>query len=75
MWKVDSSGTISTIAGTGASGFNGDGILAVDANLQSPTDVAIYACIDCYSQAPDLLALMGMGLPQLTHIYFVLFGS
>ena len=38
--KVDSSGVITTIAGTGDSGFGGDGGPAVDAQLRSPHDVA-----------------------------------
>ena len=39
--KVDTSGTITTIAGTGVSGFSGDGGLATAAGLSSPTDVAV----------------------------------
>lgn len=38
--KINTSGIISTIAGTGVSGYNGDGILAVNAQLTSPA--AIY---------------------------------
>ena len=38
--KVDSSGTITTIAGTGESGFGGDGGPAVQARLSYPHDVA-----------------------------------
>ena len=38
--KVDSSGTISTIAGTGRQGFAGDGGPAVEAKLNFPYDVA-----------------------------------
>jgi len=34
-------GIISTIAGTGATGFNGDGIAATSANLSSPFDVVL----------------------------------
>jgi hypothetical protein len=37
--KVDSSGNISTIAGTGTGGYNGDGGLAVNAQLKNPHDV------------------------------------
>jgi len=39
--KVNSTGVISTIAGTGNSGFNGDGILATVAQLNSPSGIAI----------------------------------
>ena len=38
--KVDSSGTITTFAGTGDRRFGGDGGLAVEASLWSPYDVA-----------------------------------
>jgi sugar lactone lactonase YvrE len=37
--KVDATGIISTIAGTGASGYSGDGGLAVSATLNHPIDV------------------------------------
>ncbi|MDE0292950.1 MAG: hypothetical protein OXI93_02045 [Bryobacterales bacterium] len=39
--KVDSSGVITTIAGTGAEGFGGDGGQAVNAQLNSPVGVAL----------------------------------
>ena len=39
--KVDSSGNISTVAGTGEAGFSGDGGPAVDAQLRYPTDVEV----------------------------------
>ena len=39
--KVDSSGVITTIAGTGEIGFDGDGGPAVSALLNSPTGVAV----------------------------------
>ena len=39
--KVDSSGVITTIAGTGERGFGGDGGPAVEAQLRSPTGVAV----------------------------------
>jgi sugar lactone lactonase YvrE len=38
--KVDPSGTITTIAGTGVAGFTGDGGTATSAKLSSPTAVA-----------------------------------
>ena len=39
--KVDSTGTITTIAGTGRFGFSGDGGLAVGAELYNPAGVAV----------------------------------
>ena len=39
--KVDSGGTITTIAGTGETGFGGDGGPAIEAKLSSPTGVAV----------------------------------
>ena len=39
--KVDSAGVITTVAGTGRSGFSGDGGPAVDAQLRYPTGVAV----------------------------------
>jgi uncharacterized protein (TIGR03437 family) len=38
--KVSADGTISTFAGTGQSGFSGDGGLAVNAQLSNPTGIA-----------------------------------
>jgi len=38
--KVDTSGTITTVAGTGTSGFNGDGITATSAQLKNPGGIA-----------------------------------
>ena len=39
--RVDPSGTITTVAGTGEYGFSGDGGPAVQAKLRSPEDVAV----------------------------------
>ncbi|MBX2907245.1 MAG: Ig-like domain-containing protein [Taibaiella sp.] len=39
--KIDASGIISTIAGTGISGYNGDGIAATAARLNRPTELAV----------------------------------
>ena len=41
--KVDSSGSITTIAGVGGWGFSGDGDAASQARLSSPNDVAVDA--------------------------------
>ncbi len=46
--KVDSSGVISTIAGTGEQGFGGDGGPATDAQLHFPQGVAIDAAGNLY---------------------------
>ncbi len=40
VFKVDSSGTLTRIAGTNASGFSGDGGPAIDAQLDGPTALA-----------------------------------
>ena len=42
--KIDTSGIITTYAGNGASGFSGDGGLAVNAQFNEPS----YVCIDRY---------------------------
>ncbi|GJQ58203.1 MAG: hypothetical protein SCALA701_10040 [Candidatus Scalindua sp.] len=39
--KVDTSGIITTVAGNGIGGFSGDGGIAEDAQLSSPSDVAL----------------------------------
>ena len=39
--KIDLTGKITTVAGTGISGFNGDGIEATTARLNYPSDVAL----------------------------------
>lgn len=39
--RIDASGVITTIAGTGIPGYNGDGIAATDAHLNGPNGVAI----------------------------------
>ncbi len=39
--KVDKNGIIKTIAGTGIAGYNGDGIPAISAHLNSPIGVAV----------------------------------
>jgi trimeric autotransporter adhesin len=37
--KIDSTGIITTLAGNGGTGYNGDGIMATDAELYNPTTV------------------------------------
>ena len=46
--KVDSTGIISTIAGTGESGFGGDGAAATAALLNGPSDVAVDSAGNVY---------------------------
>jgi sugar lactone lactonase YvrE len=47
--KVDAAtGIISTVAGMGTTGYNGDGILATTAQLYAPTDVFVVASGDFY---------------------------
>jgi len=46
--KVNSSGIISTVAGTGAPGYSGDGGPATAAALNAPTGVAVDAAGDLY---------------------------
>lgn len=47
--KVEiASGTVTTVAGTGGGGFNGDGIDATTAQLNSPRGVAVNAAGDIY---------------------------
>ena len=39
--KIDTNGIITTVAGTGAAGYNGDGIPATSAQLYVPNDISI----------------------------------
>ncbi|MBN8641149.1 MAG: T9SS type A sorting domain-containing protein [Flavobacteriales bacterium] len=39
--KIDTSGIITTIAGTGIAGYNGDGILATNAQINFPVGIAV----------------------------------
>ncbi|MEW6731972.1 MAG: Ig-like domain-containing protein [Acidobacteriota bacterium] len=39
--RVDSTGTITTLAGNGQAGFSGDGRLAIEASLNQPTSMAM----------------------------------
>ena len=39
--KIDSFGTITTVAGVGTAGYSGDGLMATDAELDSPYAVAV----------------------------------
>ncbi len=41
IWKVDSSGNISTVAGNGSAGYSGDGGAATSAQLWNPTGVSV----------------------------------
>src|SRR5208282_5831460 len=46
--KVDTSGTITTVAGTGTQGYNEDGIPATTAQLSNPAAVAVDAAGNVY---------------------------
>jgi hypothetical protein len=46
--KVDTSGTITTFAGTGVQGYNGDGIPAATAQLSSPAAVGVDSAGNVY---------------------------
>lgn len=46
--KIDTAGIITTVAGTGVSGYNGDGILAVNAQLKAPAAVFMDASNNLY---------------------------
>lgn len=46
--KIDAAGIITTVAGTGVSGYNGDGILAVNAQLKAPAAVFVDASNNLY---------------------------
>jgi sugar lactone lactonase YvrE len=46
--KITPSGIITTVAGTGLSGYNGDGISATEAKLNRPTGVAVDAAGNIY---------------------------
>lgn len=44
IYRVDPAGTMTTAAGIGQPGFNGDGLKGVLTALREPTDVAVDAC-------------------------------
>jgi Secretion system C-terminal sorting domain len=46
--KIDREGKIHTIAGTGFAGYNGDGLLAVNSELNSPTGITLDSCGNLY---------------------------
>lgn len=48
-----STGIISTIAGTGVEGFNGDGILATSAQVSKPSGIAIDSLGNIYISEKD----------------------
>lgn len=51
--KIDASGIITTVAGTGTKSFGGDGGAAVSAYLSGPTDVAMDASGNLYIADPE----------------------
>ena len=48
VWKVDTNGAITTVAGTGVEGFSGDGGLATSAELNGPQGVALDSAGNLY---------------------------
>ena len=48
VFRVDSSGTLSTVAGTGAPGFSGDGGKALSAEVAYPAGIAVDASGDLF---------------------------
>jgi len=48
IWKVDGSGNISVVAGTGTAGYTGDGALAVNAQIDSPSSVFLDSSDNLY---------------------------
>jgi len=46
--RVDTTGVITTVAGTGVFGFNGDGIAATSAHLRAPRGITVDAAGDLY---------------------------
>ena len=70
--KVDSAGTITTIAGTGKRGFSGDGGPAIEARLRTPYDVALDGTGNLYiadSSNHRIRKLTPVG-PATTQIYY-----
>lgn len=51
--KVDARGTITTLAGTGAFGYSGDGAVATSATMETPVDVSVDAQGDVYFTDQD----------------------
>lgn len=51
--RVDASGTITTVAGTGEAGYSGDGGPAVDAMLANPVEIIIGPGGDIYFSSDD----------------------
>jgi uncharacterized protein (TIGR03437 family) len=51
--RIDVNGTITTVAGTGVPGFSGDGGLAVNASIKTPTGVAVDSLGNLYFADAD----------------------
>jgi len=60
--KVDKNGIITTVAGNGAMGFNGDGIPATSASLLGPVDVTVDDLGNIYIVDSDLEMGTGIGM-------------
>ncbi|MBV8632642.1 MAG: Ig-like domain repeat protein [Silvibacterium sp.] len=64
--EVSTTGTISTIAGNGTAGYNGDGIPATFAELNSPTGVAVNGSGIVYLADSQNQTVRAIGLPPMT---------
>ena len=78
--KVDSAGTITTIAGTGRHGFSGDGGSAVRARLYLPSDVAVDGAgnlyiADEYNHRIRKLTPVGPGATQIYYFPHLAVGA
>jgi uncharacterized protein (TIGR03437 family) len=83
--RVDSGGTISTVAGTGAAGNSGDGGLAVDAQLSGPESVTVDSSGNLYiadtgnqrvrKVTPDGKIAAATNLGLLSPVYAIADGS
>jgi gliding motility-associated-like protein len=66
--KVDASGIISTIAGTGIAGFSGDGGIAVTAQLSAPYGICLDAAGNLYVGDAFNNRIRKIELPKVTTI-------
>jgi uncharacterized protein (TIGR03437 family) len=65
--KVNTSGTISTVAGNNIAGYGGDGIAATTANLSSPTSVALDSTGNLYIADANNNCIREVTTDQIIH--------